>query len=221
MADAPAPRVAVAPAAVAPTGAASKRGWRTWWARLAPLSIVLGLAASAIGTYRVVTADSGSTPGTAQTTTTSGAFTGSTARCSNEGEGYALDYPATWHTATDRAGSECALFDPEPFSSPTGPGTINEVTIQVLSVALPADRLARPSSDLTTVAEKTPTTVGGKRAIRFRTVFKDGGEDSDYEYLIEIEADKTLVLQVQGLYADDIKQAETALDVMAGSLVFT
>lgn len=224
MTDASGPPVAVAPGVVAPAGVASKHGFRSWWARLAPLSVVLGLAVSGIGIYRVVSADSGSAPtatSTTPTTTAAGAFTGSTAHCTDDAAGYALDYPAAWHTASDRDGSECVLFDPEPFASPSGAGTINEVAIQVLTVALPAERLARPSSDLTTVAEKTSTTVGGMPALRFRTVFKDGGEDADYEYLIEIEPDTTLVLQVQGLYADDFDEAEAALDVMAASLVFT
>ena len=216
---APAAPVAVTPGAVPSAGIAPERRRRSWWARLAPVSVVLGLAAGGIGIYRAVSADSGpTTPPT--TETTSGALTGPRAHCTNQAAGYALDYPATWHTAPDRAGSECVLFDPEPFTSPTGAGTINEVTIQVLTVPLPAEDLARPASNLTEVAENTPTTVAGKPALRFLTVFKDGGGESDYEYLVEIAPDTTLVLQVQGLYAEDFEEAKAALDVMALSLVF-
>jgi hypothetical protein len=35
--------------------------------------------------------------------------------CSNERAGYAIGYPADWHTATLEGEFECSFFDPEPF----------------------------------------------------------------------------------------------------------
>jgi hypothetical protein len=151
-------------------------------------------------------------------------------KCTNTPLGYSIAYPGDWHTtdvfdgATDPA-SACQWFSPDPFG-PRG-NVVSEGWGYPLEVATrgPFDRVREQELDpeIADVIVEEDLFVEGHRAVRveYETLIDLIGEPGlHYEYLIELDAETTLIVHttetrgVAGVYAENKVVLDRAVDTL-------
>lgn len=182
--------------------------------------LVAGLALSAFGAYRTLTADDGPQPVSSATTTPSRpqpapAHGTGTKTCSNDVAGYTLHYPAEWSAGGE---GRCTFFHPSPFEAPEA----SEVAAAIAVLELPDDfdtsttQFEQPGID---VDELERFSVDGRRAMR--VLYLSPGEAGDgartYQVLVE-RVGTTLVFVAYEPYAESFAETREVVDSMVASL---
>ncbi len=151
-------------------------------------------------------------------------------RCTNTLRGYSIAYPGDWYTtdvfdgAPDPANA-CQWFSPEPFG-PQG-NVVTEGWGYPLEVAIrgPFDQIREQELDpeMADVIVEEDLFVRGHRAVRveYETPVDLIGEPGlHYEYLIELDAETTLIVHttatrgVAGVYAENKVVVDRAVDTL-------
>lgn len=163
--------------------------------------------------------------GTSAETTTSprGEEMAETTRCTNEQDGYSVEYPADWHTDSDEP-PPCEFFDPKPIELPEQPQDV--AGLAVISVDREAVAFSRVTGEdpATRVVERGEVEVAGRPAVR-RLIEATGqallpeGRRS-YQYLVKLDGD-TLVATADGRDDRDFDANREILDEMMRSLELT
>ena len=153
-------------------------------------------------------------------------------KCTNTAYGYSIGYPGTWYTTdvfdgTPDPANACQWFSPDPFG-PQG-NVVSEGWGYPLELAIrgPFDQVRAQDTDpeLADVLVEEDRFVQGHRAVRLEyetlnDVLADNG--LHYEYLIELDADTTLIVHttatrgIVGVYAEN----KVVLDYAVDSLRF-
>jgi hypothetical protein len=151
-------------------------------------------------------------------------------KCTNASHGYSIAYPGDWYTtdvfdgASDPANA-CQWFSLDPFG-PRG-NVVSEGWGYPFEVAIrgPFDQVREQELDpeIADVIVEENLLVKGHRAVRveYETLIDLIGEtDMHYEYLIELDAERTLIVHttttrgVTGVYADNKVVVDRAVDTL-------
>ncbi len=151
-------------------------------------------------------------------------------KCTNTPRGYSIAFPGDWYTtdvfdgAPDPANA-CQWFSPDPFG-PQG-NVVSEGWGYPLEVAIRGsfdDVLTQETDpDAVDIVVEEQVLVHGHRAVRleFETLIDLIGETGlHYEYLIELDAETTLIVHttatrgVEGVYADNKVVVDRAVDTL-------
>jgi hypothetical protein len=142
--------------------------------------------------------------------------------CINRMEGYAVEYPATWHVNTDEVLGPCMLFDPEPVDVPLASELPLEIAIQLGFVPIPFAALTGQvlgRRDL--VRERT--TVDGREALRIESeTTGEGLHDRGirmYQYFVDL-GDTTMVAATYAVGALPFERNRLILDTMMARFDF-
>ena len=167
-------------------------------------------------------ADTTPPTGTSAQTTTSprGVQMAQTTRCTNEQDGYSIEYPADWHTNSDDPPT-CEFFDPEPIELPEQPQDV--AGLAAISVDREPAAFSRVSGEDpgSRVIERGEVQIAGRPAVR-RLIEATGqallpeGRRS-YQYLVKLDGD-TLVATADGREDRDFEAHREILDEMMRSL---
>lgn len=170
------------------------------------------------GAGGAVTSTTGPREQPATTTATPPAWT----RCESP-EGFAVEYPASWHT-----NGECSQFHPEPFEPP---GATDERVAAITAYVDPVPFEEVALGDTAGEPERRATTVDGLPAVRL--AYETGAEGFWPEgtpvtlYAVDLSAGgdtpaggqpRTLFLDTVGLTTFDYGRNQGVLDEMAGTL---
>jgi hypothetical protein len=157
-------------------------------------------------------------------------------KCTNAQRGYSIAYPGDWHTTdvfdgTPDPANACQWFSPEPFG-PQG-NVVSEGWGYPLEVAIRGpfdDALAQDTDpEAVDVLVEEEVVIHGHRAVRleYETLNDVLGENGlHYEYVIELDAETTLIVHttptrgVAGVYADNkvvVDRAVETLEFLADS----
>lgn len=155
-------------------------------------------------------------------------------RCSNVEVGYTMAYPNTWHTTDvfmgeQSAANACMWFSPTPFG-PDG-NVVSEgwgYPLEVAARAVPFDQQLPQTIDpeAAQVITQQELVVDGHRAVRleYETLIDVVAEPGlHYEYLIELDADTSLVVhttEVRGIEGD-YEENRRVVDLAVGTLRFS
>lgn len=190
---------------------------------LRPLVVVLGavmLAAAGCGDEEQADTAPPTRTSVATTTSPRGEQTAGTTRCTNEHDGYSVEYPADWHTNSDDPPT-CEFFDPEPIELPEQPQDV--AGLAAISVDREPVGFSRVTGQdpATRVIERAEVEIAGRPAVR-RLVEATGqallpeGRRS-YQYLVKLDGD-TLIATADGRDDRDFAANREILDEMMGSL---
>jgi hypothetical protein len=151
-------------------------------------------------------------------------------KCTNTTQGYSMAYPGDWHTTdvfdgVPDAANACQWFTPVPFG-PRG-NVVSEGWGYPLEVAIrgPFDQVREQElePELVDVIVEEDLIVQGHRAVRleFETLNDLIGENGlHYEYLIELDAETTLIVHttatrgVTGVYAENKVVVDRAVNTL-------
>jgi hypothetical protein len=144
--------------------------------------------------------------------------------CVNEAEGYALEYPESWHTTEGEAAFACSIFDDQPIDL-TESEEIDPTHLVVIRV-LPQEFDPLVATEGFEVTTTTPVTVGDREAVR---VYAVATEESGalpagtvtYRYLVDFDG-RTLIASTNDTGGNDpsFPTRRLVLDQMMGTLVF-
>lgn len=144
-----------------------------------------------------------------------------TASCTNEQDGFSVDYPADWHANDGEVTDACSFFHPEEFELPPSQ--------EVIGVAISIDRepvsFERASGEDpgTDIATSEETEIDGRPAVRMSTVATGGAllEEGTRGYLYLVDLDpETLVASTYDTGDLDLAENSEVLDMMMESLRF-
>ena len=151
-------------------------------------------------------------------------------RCTNTPVGYSIGYPGEWHTTDVFMGEQdpsnaCQWFSPTPFG-PEG-NVVSEGWGYPLEVAIrgPFDQTRQQELDpeVVDVQGEEELLIAGHRAVRveYETLTDLIGEPGlHYEYLIELDAETTLIVHttetrgVEGAYEENRGVVDLAVDTL-------
>jgi hypothetical protein len=162
------------------------------------------------------------------TSTTAGPTTSTTApggeatpqACTNDEDGYTVEYPSGWSTNAGEVVPPCRFFHPEPFGVPEATEVIGlAVTVSVEPV--PFERVSG-SDDLTEEElSREETTVAGRPAVRVETVSTGDGLLPEgirsYRYAVDLDG-RTLVAVTRDVEGLDYAGNQDVVDAMMASL---
>lgn len=146
--------------------------------------------------------------------------------CLNEGEGYEISYPSSWHTATLAPEDKCAFFDPEPFEIVEG----SEFPV----TGLEAHRLEGGSSLGVALEQLTDPTFertisvdvygeGDLSGLKIETEATGEGPldrgTRTYQYILNAD-DGVFVVKTTELPGRDYEEAKLVVDEAVGTLKF-
>lgn len=147
--------------------------------------------------------------------------------CANSHEGFEIGYPADWHTASLNPQQVCGQFDPADFTIPVGgeyPLTaLNAVQTQYL---FDPGRSGPGNAMCASTVLREPTTVDGRRAVRFEErlggdlMYADG--TMKYGYVIDREGHEFAVFTIAhpGVSASDYAEWKLVVDQAVDTLRF-
>ena len=151
-------------------------------------------------------------------------------RCTNSALGYSIGYPGEWHTTDvfmgkQDASNACRWFSPTPFG-PDG-NVVSEGWGYPLEVAIrgPFDQLLDLVRDpeVARILTLEELVVDGHRAVRIECetlIDLIGGPGLHYEYLIELDAETTLIVHttetrgVEGVYEENRTVVDRAVETL-------
>lgn len=203
----------------------SRKQYLLVWLRL--LTMVLGLAVSSFGVYKLLTTDdpapvaNGKAPAPAGESKPAPTSTApATKACTNKLLGYSVDYPASWSVRGSDAAGPCQFFNPTPFEVPAAAEV--SVAINIYQMEVDFNTLTGQFSDpgLYNVSLMKELTVAGNRAVRVR--YRSGDQSpnpgaDNYEIVVEHDTN-TLVLTAHAPFSADFRATRRVLNAMAASL---
>lgn len=151
-------------------------------------------------------------------------------KCTNTPRGYSIAYPGDWHTTdvfdgTPDPANACQWFSLDQFG-PQG-NVVSEGWAYPLEVGIrgPFDQVREQELDpgMVDVIVEEDLVVAGHRAVRveYETLIDLIGDTGlHYEYLIELDAETTLIVHttatraVEGVYADNKVVVDRAVDTL-------
>jgi hypothetical protein len=151
-------------------------------------------------------------------------------RCTNGALGYSIGFPGEWHTTDVLNGEQnpsyaCRWFSPDPFG-PEG-NIVAEGWGYPLEVGIrgPFDRELRQTLDpeVARIVVQEELVVDGHRAVRleYETLMDVVAENGlHYEYLVELDAETTLVVHttatrgIEGAYEENRRVVDQAVDTL-------
>ena len=147
--------------------------------------------------------------------------------CANSHVGFEIGYPADWHTASLNQQQDCQQFDPADFTIPVDseyPLTaLNAVQTQYL---FDPGRSGPGNAMCASTVLREPTTLGGRRAVRFEERLGDDGWYADgtmkYGYVIDREGREFAVFTMAdpGVSARDYADWKAVVDQAVDTLRF-
>lgn len=182
--------------------------------RLVPLTIAVLLAGCG---GEGADGDGGATTTVETATTTVDAAP--TKRCENVRDGYAVAYPADWHTNAGDVLPACSYFHPVPFELRPGTEAL-EIAIRVDREPIAFDLFTEPGPTRDEQSREE-LELAGRPAVR--VVYTATGEGllprgvRGYEYAVDLDGD-TLVLSTLEAGEADFERSREVLDAMAESL---
>ena len=145
-----------------------------------------------------------------------------TSECVNRAEGYAVEYPATWHVNPGDVLDPCALFDPDPIQVPRN----SEIPIEIaVMIDFEPVRFATLIGDTHGRRElsRERTTVDGREAVRIEGESTgEGLLDSgirSYHYFVDL-GDTTMVAVTYDAGALPFERKRRILDAMMATFDF-
>lgn len=198
--------------------------------------LTAGVVAAAVFALTVVVAWEAFRPPTTEPAPPGAGLPDEWARCTNGALGYSIGYPGDWFTTdvfdgTQDPSNACRWFSPEPFG-PDG-NVVSEGWGFPLEVAVrgPFERQVAQTLDpeLAEPVVEEDVTVDGRRALRveYSTLVDVIAEPGlHYAYLIELDADTTLVVhttETRGIADDDAEYQgfRTLVDRAVETIRFT
>lgn len=145
-----------------------------------------------------------------------------TTECVDRIEGYAVEYPATWHVNTGEILGPCSLFDPDPIEVPRDSEIPLEIAITigfepVPFAALTGDVLGR--RDLS----RERTTVDGREAMRIEGESTGEGLHDpgirSYQYIVDL-GDTTMIATTYSAGSLPLERKRRILDAMMATFDF-
>lgn len=144
---------------------------------------------------------------------------GETSSCTNGEAGYALEYPADWHTNEGDGVAPCSFFEPEPFEVPEATEFFPAVSVSREPVA--AEQVVEGPDPTREVLEREETEVAGRRAFRMEArTTGEGLLDAGVRYhqvVVDVEGE-SLILSTYDLEDRDYERNREVLDGMVDSL---
>jgi hypothetical protein len=185
---------------------------------LGAVGVVLLVLAGAVGGYLLAESDDDSGQREA-------ALPQGWALCSNHHRGFAIGYPARWHTDAVAAHDSCEYFDPKPFDVPAQSdftGTALEVDPDGEDYATVVDGLV--DRRFARVLARRETTVLGRRAVRLETEGTgEGFEDPGVKITLWVvdRGGDAFVVGTRGVPGNgDYATRQATLDRAIGTLAF-
>ena len=187
------------------------------------LALLLALALFAAAGCGDEGTDTGPSAGTGTQTTAApepGEPTAGTQRCTNEQDGYSVEFPADWQTNSDDPPT-CSFFDPEPIMVPERPRDV--AGLAAISIRREPVAFSRVTGEdpATRVVERADAEVAGRPAVR--RVTESTGEGllpegrRSYEYLVDLDGETLIASTLDGGGRDFAANRER-LDEMMRSL---
>jgi hypothetical protein len=152
-------------------------------------------------------------------------------KCTNTTHGYSIAYPGAWHTTdvfdgTPDPANACQWFSPDPFG-PQGnvvaDGWGYPLELAIRGSSFDDVRAQETDPETTDVLVEEDVLVDGHRAVRLEleTLNDVVGENGlHYEYLVELDAETTLIVHttatrgVTGVYAENKVVLDYAVDTL-------
>jgi hypothetical protein len=129
--------------------------------------------------------------------------------CTNDIQGFSIDYPAAWYTDHPAPELACFFFDPRRFEVPRD-SDFTGTALEVILERPPDDVIAEGQ-----IRERTEVTVGGRDAVRFEALGDDGMVV--YGYVIE-EDGTSFSIVTTGNEGVDYSPWRRIVDKAAGTL---
>ncbi len=188
-------------------------------------------ALAILGVLTLVTACGGNgddmpSAGTATNDETTEMTTGDpaqTARCTNEAEGFSIEYPDDWHTNAGDVAPTCSFFHPQAFELPEASEAIG-IAIRVDREPVEFERIAGDAFGRE-VLEREETTVAGRPAVRVE--YESTGEalldagTRGVDYLVDLGGGETLVASTVAVGGLDFEENVRVLDEMVKTVRLT
>ncbi len=138
------------------------------------------------------------TTATTTTTTTSIEPEPTTQSCTNELDGYTVQFPGDWETASATPEQECRFFAAEPFIVTADDVAVGDVFIET-SFPVTYDEFIEGFSaapgDAATTLEHSPVTIDGRRAEEFEWTTEQGDERVfGYGFVVDHDGDPLAVV---------------------------
>lgn len=145
-----------------------------------------------------------------------------TAECVNESEGYALEYPASWHVYTGDLLGPCSLFHPEPFEVPAYSEVPMEIAIMIDIEPVPYGTFVGDMVGRTTFS-RAQTSIDGRQASRIEGETTGEGLHppgiGSYEYFVDLGG-ATLIAVTYDAGGMPFERKRRVLDAMMSTLEF-
>jgi hypothetical protein len=153
-----------------------------------PAALALALALALPACDRPAPAP-GTDPATVPARTASDPAMAETRECVDRAEGFAVEFPAGWHTDDEAVMGPCALFHPEPFRVPRDSEVPLELAVMIGFQRVPFATLAGEMMGRRVISREE-TTVDGRAAVRILAeTTGEGLHDAGiryYEYVVDL-----------------------------------
>jgi len=141
--------------------------------------------------------------------------------CVNHAGGFAVEYPAGWHTNDGSVMPACSLFDPQPMEVPPASELPEDIAVAIQVQEVAFETVAGASFGVR-IIEREEREVAGRRAVR-RLVEQTGEALLDagirtYEYVVDWGDGRTLTAHSHDVGEPDFATKRRELDAMMASL---
>ncbi len=145
-----------------------------------------------------------------------------TTECTNRVEGYAVQYPATWHVNTGEILGPCSLFDPDPITVPRDSEIPLEIAIAIGFEPVPFATLTGGVLGRRDLSRER-TTVDGREALRIEGESTGEGLHDrgirSYQYFVDL-GDTTMTAATYSVGAMPFERKRRILDAMMATFDF-
>ncbi len=145
-----------------------------------------------------------------------------TEQCINRVEGYAVEYPAGWHTNPGEVMDVCSLFDPEPITVPPGTQIPIDIAVSIRFEPVSYETVAGEVLGRRELSREE-TTVDGREAVRIES--EATGEAlypaglRAYQYFVDL-GDTTMVAGTYDAGTFPYERKRRILDAMMATFDF-
>lgn len=188
----------------------------------AALALIVAACGDDDDTAATTTTAEDTTTTTEGTTTTSG-DEAMDQSCTNEDDGYALQYPDDWHTNTGEVLPTCELFDVDPLEVAEGTEPDAPIIVDVAEVTF--EQVAEPSRG-EEEQSRSETEIAGRQAVRLVVVATEDAPLREpgtlaTRWVIDLGQDRTLIASAEGTDSVPFEQAQRTLDAMIATVELT
>ncbi len=145
-----------------------------------------------------------------------------TAQCINRVEGYAVEYPAGWHTNPGEVMDECSLFDPEPVTVAPATEIPHDIAVSIRFEPVPYETVAGEVLGRRELSREA-ITVDGREAVQIESeatgeaLLPEGARS--YQYFVNL-GDTTMVASTYDVGEFPYDRKRRILDAMMATFDF-